>query len=73
MYVAINRATGKLYSYSPTGTTTTEDFLFSSKEDFMECILEDDTDHADDFLLFEVNRIFKPDVEYKEITDGEIY
>jgi hypothetical protein len=71
--MAINRATGKLYSYSPTGTTTTEEFLFASIEDFIDCLIEDDREHVDDFLLFEVGKIYKPDVEYKEILDGEIY
>jgi len=73
MYIAINRATGKLYSYSPTGTITTEEFLFASIEDFIDCLIEDDREHVDDFLLFEVGKIYKPDVEYKEILDGEIY
>ena len=73
MYIAINRATGRLYSYSPMGTITTEEFLFTSIEDFMECLLEDGKEHADDFLVFEVGKIYRPDVEYKEIIDGEIY
>lgn len=73
MIIAINRRTGKLYSYNSKSTYTTDDFLFNDEADFVECISEDDTDHADDFLLFEVTKVFKPEVTYKEITDGEIY
>lgn len=75
MFIAINRSTGKLYSYSPMHTFTIDDFIFPSIEDFNDCILEDEASHADDFLLFEVDKIFKPDVEFKEIDyeSGDIY
>ena len=75
MFIAVNRSTGKLYSYSPLRTYTIDDFIFADMEDFQQCILEDEASHADDFLLFEVDKIFKPDVEFKEIDyeSGEIY
>lgn len=71
--IAINRSTGKLYSYSPLHTFSTSDFLFDSITDFQECIVEDETEHEDDFLLIEVNKLYKPNVDFEEIKDGEIY
>ena len=75
MFIAINRSTGKLYSYNPLHTCTIADFIFADIEDFQQCILEDEASHADDFLLFEVDKIFKPDVEFKEVDyeSGDIY
>ena len=71
--IAINRSTGNLYLYSPLHTYSTQDFLFDSIEDFQSCILEDENAHEDDYLLFNVDKIYKPDVNFVEITDGEIY
>lgn len=75
MFIAINRSTGKLYSYSPLHTYTIDDFIFADIEDFQQCILEDEASHADDFLLFEVGKIFKPNVEFEEVDyeSGDIY
>ena len=75
MIIAVNRSTGKLYSYSPLHTYTIKDFIFADIEDFQQCMLEDEDYHADDFLLFEVDKIFKPNVEYKEVDyeSGDIY
>ena len=72
MIIAVSRKTGELYSYSPTSTTTIEDFIFGSIEDFIECVTEEG-ESADDYLLFEVNKIFRPRVDYEEITNGEVY
>ena len=75
MFIAINRSTGKLYSYSPLHTYSIDDFIFADIEDFQQCMLEDDNDHADDYLLFKVDKIFKPNVEFEEVDyeSGEIY
>ena len=75
MFIAVNRSTGKLYSYNPLHTYTIDDFIFADIEDFQQCILEDEASHVDDFLLFKVDKIFKPNVEFEEIDyeSGEIY
>ena len=75
MFIAVNRSTGKLYSYNPLHTYTIDDFIFADIEDFQQCILEDEASHADDFLLFKVDKIFKPNVEFEEVDyeSGEIY
>ena len=75
MVIAINRSTGKLYLYSPLHTYTIDDFIFADMEDFQQRMLEDDNDHADDYLLFEVDKIFKPNVEFEEVDyeSGDIY
>ena len=72
MIIAVSRKTGELYSYRPTSTITIEDFIFGSIEDFIECVTEEG-DSADDYILFEVDKLYRPRVVYEEITDGEIY
>ena len=75
MIVALNRRTGNIYSYSPLHTYSIDDFIFADIEDFKQCMLEDENEHTDDYLLFEVNKIFKPDVDFKEVDyeTGDIY
>jgi len=75
MIIAVNRSTGKLYCYSPDSTTYVSDFIFEDTKAFHDVIVDDGTEHEDDFILFEISEVFKPDVIYREIDydDGCIY
>lgn len=73
MIIAVKRDTGELYSYKPNRSTNISQFVFASVDEFYGCACEDSG--LDNYLLFEVNKIYKPNVEFEEINyeDGEIY
>lgn len=72
MIIAVRRSNGKLYSYIPNGYKPTVDqFAFDDVSDFEEIVSAEEDEHLDDFLLFEVTKVFKPNVTYQQVTDYE--
>lgn len=72
MIIAVRRSNGKLYSYTPNEYKPTVDlFAFDNIQDFEETVYAEEDEHPDDFLLFEVTKVFKPNVTYQQVTDYE--
>lgn len=72
MIVAVRRSDGKLYGYTPNGyKPAVYQFAFDNIQDFEELVYAEEDEHPDDFLLFEVTKVFKPNVTYQQVTDYE--
>jgi hypothetical protein len=73
MLLAINKNNGTILSYDPDNLVVLSQCMFNSTDDFMDFLLDTDL-HAEDYLLIEVENIYKPEVDFKKIgVDDDIY